>query len=303
MEDLRLLCNQHGYEFIACEGRWLHFKHLGFLFKCRLVSFPPKQLKTSNLVDRKDVDAFVFRKLSEIHNDKYSYEGSVYTGCQGILEVKCKEHGNFFVSYTNHLQGKGCRLCGINDNTKRFTFTLKEFVALSEKVHGKLYDYSDTIYEKNSIKVNIRCKKHGVFSQIPASHWQGCGCPRCGDEVATEKKAAKGFCGYSRSSYCNKVKISNIYLLRLRKADETLYKIGISKRVRQRIMDISSETNYNVSCLFYKQLDSETAYDAEKALQRHFNNLKAVPTEFFKGRTECFKAISTQEFIRVLNNF
>ena len=303
MEDLRDICTKNGYEFVTSDSVSVHFKHLGFLFKCRLATFPPKQLKTNNLVDRSDENAFIFKKLEIIHNNRYSYENSVYAGCNGSFDVLCSRHGVFSTTYTNHLQGKGCRACGIEGNISKFTFTLNDFIVFSEKVHRKRYDYSGVVYEKNNVKVDIRCRTHGVFQQTPAAHWQGNGCPRCGDHSATLKKIETGFCGYSRGSYCKQIKVSSVYLMRLRKEDETIYKIGLSNKVRRRLMDISSETNYQVSCVFFKQLDSEAAYDAEKFLQKHFKKLKVIPTEPFKGFTECFKEIPIQEFVRLLNTF
>lgn len=303
MENLREVCVKSGYEFVSSDSSLIYFRYLGFLFKLRLVSFPPKHLKTSNLVNRAEENDFIFKKFEIIHKGKYSYQNSVYTGCNDGFEVRCKEHGDFWVSYTNHLQGKGCRLCGIESNTAKSTFNLDDFIAISEKVHGKRYDYSEVVYEKNNVKVSIRCKAHGIFTQIPAAHWKGNGCPKCGDSEATLKKSEQGYCGYSRSAYCEKVKVSNVYLFRLKKLGEVVYKIGLSNNVRQRLLNIINDTTYEVSCVLFKQFDSETAYDAEKFLQKHFKKLKVIPTESFKGFTECFKDVPLQEFIRLLNTF
>lgn len=56
------------------------------------------------------------------------------------------------------------------------------------EVHGNKYDYSEVKYKRNSIKVNIICKKHGAFEQTPNSHKNGSNCPICS---ATKKGKQK----------------------------------------------------------------------------------------------------------------
>lgn len=65
--------------------------------------------------------------------------------------------------------------------------TTEEFIKRSKEIHGDKYDYSQVNYIGNHIKVNIICKTHGIFSQIPKSHLKGCGCPVC----ALSKKGNK----------------------------------------------------------------------------------------------------------------
>ena len=66
--------------------------------------------------------------------------------------------------------------------------TQKEFIERARKVHGNKYDYSKVIYKNSSTKVCIVCPKHGEFWQIPNSHLQGIGCPKCGDLKKGEYK-------------------------------------------------------------------------------------------------------------------
>lgn len=55
----------------------------------------------------------------------------------------------------------------------------KTFIEKSKTIHGDKYDYSNVIYIKNSIKVEIKCPIHGTFYQIPANHVKGGGCKKC----------------------------------------------------------------------------------------------------------------------------
>ena len=67
----------------------------------------------------------------------------------------------------------------------------EEFIIKAMKVHGNKYDYSQVVYVKNSIKVNIICKKHGVFSQTPQCHIKGSGCPICARHIKYTKEVCQ----------------------------------------------------------------------------------------------------------------
>lgn len=55
----------------------------------------------------------------------------------------------------------------------------EDFILRSIIVHGDKYNYEKVNYKGMHEKVNIICRKHGVFSQTPASHLSGKGCPKC----------------------------------------------------------------------------------------------------------------------------
>lgn len=57
--------------------------------------------------------------------------------------------------------------------------TASEFVEKSTQVHNGKYDYSQTVYVNSRTKVTIICPQHGPFEQLPSSHLQGNGCPKC----------------------------------------------------------------------------------------------------------------------------
>jgi hypothetical protein len=57
--------------------------------------------------------------------------------------------------------------------------TKNDFIQKAAEVHGDRYDYSRFIYVKSNVKGKIVCKVHGEFWQVPSSHLQGSGCPKC----------------------------------------------------------------------------------------------------------------------------
>ena len=56
-------------------------------------------------------DEFI-RKSIEIHGDKYTYDRFEYKGNSVPSIITCKKHGDFLQIPHNHLQGKGCPMCG-----------------------------------------------------------------------------------------------------------------------------------------------------------------------------------------------
>jgi len=95
--------------------------------------------------------------------------------------------------------------------------TKKECIRDFKNKHGKLYDYSLVKYINTNIKVDIVCKKHGIFKQTPKQHIRGDKCPKCSgrykttDEFIIEVKEVHGdLYDYSLVNYetaMDKVKI------------------------------------------------------------------------------------------------
>ena len=56
---------------------------------------------------------------------------------------------------------------------------IESLIEKFKSIHGDKYDYSLVNYIKSNLKVQIICKKHGIFEQTPSSHLSGRGCPKC----------------------------------------------------------------------------------------------------------------------------
>ena len=57
--------------------------------------------------------------------------------------------------------------------------TNEEFIVKSKLKHGDLYDYKYTNFTNVRNKIDIICKKHGIFTQIANTHLRGSGCKKC----------------------------------------------------------------------------------------------------------------------------
>jgi len=117
----------------------------------------------------------------EVHGDKYDYSKVEYVNAQTKVCIICSkhDHGEFWQTPSNHLSGKGCPNCGIEDKSKKLTSSKEDFIKKARKVHGDKYDYSKVQYVNNHTKVYIICPKHGEFWQTPNDHLKGAACPKC----------------------------------------------------------------------------------------------------------------------------
>jgi hypothetical protein len=54
-----------------------------------------------------------------------------------------------------------------------------EFFSRCSDMHDGLYDYSATVYSGIDVPFIVGCSRHGKFTQLPANHVRGHGCPQC----------------------------------------------------------------------------------------------------------------------------
>lgn len=67
--------------------------------------------------------------------------------------------------------------------------TTDTFIARSRKIHGDLYDYTNTEYKGANDKLCIICRVHGAFHQRASDHTHNkTGCPKCAITSNAERK-------------------------------------------------------------------------------------------------------------------
>ncbi len=166
-------------------------------------------------------------KARQVHGYKYEYPNleQNFVNTSTKIPIIChekdengNEHGEFWQTPDNHLQGKGCSKCG-----KVYKYGTEVFIEKANFMHSNKYDYSRTNFIKASLPVEIIChekdsegNEHGSFFQRPNSHLRGCGCPKCGtysvikrltlgkDKFITKSKEIHGNkFDYSKVEYIN----------------------------------------------------------------------------------------------------
>ena len=122
---------------------------------------------------RKSNDEFI-GEAQLIHHNKYDYSKVEYANNKTKVCIVCPEHGEFWQTPSDHLNGKGCPQCAGNVRCDKDTFIEK-----AKRIHNDRYDYSKVEYVNAHTKVCIICPEHGEFWQTPNNHLNGNGCPLC----------------------------------------------------------------------------------------------------------------------------
>ena len=119
----------------------------------------------------------VLSAARERHADRYDYSQAVYRGAREPMTILCREHGPFDQVASNHLAGKGCPRCQIDNNT----LSVREFTARMDGVYDQQYDYSALPrLVPATARIRVRCREHGRFDVNSRTHLEGrSACPDC----------------------------------------------------------------------------------------------------------------------------
>lgn len=156
---------------------------------------------------------------------------------------------------------------------------------------GKHYDYSNTVYKGDHVKVIIRCTKHDIyFKQSPTSHYfQNAGCPVCGKESSNSIVDSSNSKGY-------------FYVLKCYSEKEEFLKLGHT------IKSVKARYNHK-KAMPYKYI-VETCIEGslanvlgiEEDLKRDLIQKRYKPNKSFNGsKTETFCIEALQEIEYKIN--
>ena len=130
-----------------------------------------------------NLEEFV-EKANQVHGiGTYNYSKVKYVNMHTEVMIICPKHGEFLQTPSNHLSGKGCRMCGIERLSEIKKLTTKEFIEKANIKQGiGTYNYSEVFYVDSNTPIKIICLKegHGYFWQTPSAHLSGEGCSKCG---------------------------------------------------------------------------------------------------------------------------
>ena len=91
----------------------------------------------------------------------------------------------------DHLQRKGCPICGRNVALEKHRLTLQEFIERAYKKYGiGRYDYSKVKYTTMNTLVCIICPNHDEpyeFWKTQHNHLNGVRCPLCNESIGNNK--------------------------------------------------------------------------------------------------------------------
>lgn len=156
-----IICPEHG-EFWQTPDSHINSR-------CGCPKCVNKQLNTEEWIN----------KAEEVHNYKYNYSKTIYTGGHNNVLIICPKHGEFCQQATSHLMGCGCPKCKNEKLHDDRAITTSEFIHKANKIHNYYYNYDKVKYVNDRTPVVITCPRHGDFTQIPNNHLKGHGCSKC----------------------------------------------------------------------------------------------------------------------------
>jgi len=145
---------------------------------------------------RKTNEEFIAEAI-KIHGNKYNYSYVEYKGANIPVTIICPIHGEFQQRAADHINGHGCKKCFYEQKRQQQAKDVSDFITQSNIIHEDKYDYSKVKYINSHTPVTIICPTHGEFTQQPADHLGGHGCPLC----SIDKHKGKKLKGVSNSLY------------------------------------------------------------------------------------------------------
>ena len=131
---------------------------------------------------RSSAEEFI-AKARKIHKDRYRYNNVIYVNARTKVTIKCERHGLFEQTPYTHLLGRGCNKCAVEQKGKMRELGMGAYIERARGKHNNFYDYALVSLEASPrSKAQIRCPKHGLFSQDFYQHANGMGCPKCYDQ-------------------------------------------------------------------------------------------------------------------------
>lgn len=210
-------------------------------------------------------------EVSRIHNNKYLYQDTKYTGIENKIIIICPVHGKFEIRAQNHMQGHGCQMCRNDTVISKLRTKEKDVLLRFIEVHNNKYDYSKVQHIDMTTPVTILCKEHGEFKQIPVAHISGQGCPSC-----------------AKTGFDNNKPAILYYLKITTDKGKVLYKIGITNRtVNERFSLTDLKKIEIIKQKLYE--NGQDAYNWEQKILKKYKKYKYKgPKVLDSGNTELF---------------
>ena len=137
-----------------------------------------------------------------MYGDKYNYSKVEFINTSTKVCITCPEHGDFWTTPHNFLNGHKCPVC-----SGRERITTEVFISRAKKVQKNKYDYSKTECTGLNKMVTIVCPIHGEFQQKASIHLKGCGCPKC---YGTPKSTTEEFIKKAKEIYGDRYDYSKV---------------------------------------------------------------------------------------------
>jgi len=214
----------------------------------------------------------------KIHNNQYSY---IKMDDQYVYYT-CMQHGIVKQRKYDHLQGKGCKLCGFLASAKRKRVVLAQVLPELLKMHNHVYRYKELVYTNTDTNPTIiyDCPAHGEVRQDYQNHRKGKGCPLCNRGYLNKEIAVQ----------------TTLYVIHF--TNLNLWKLGVT--IHSITHRFSGEAQPYVLLYKYTFSSGELAYKAESELSGILKPFKYYGRKVIKsGNTELY----TQDITEIATKY
>lgn len=143
-------------------------------------------------------------KCEVVHRGRnYDYSKVSFNINTDKVTIICPTHGEFVQSVKAHVKGQKCPTCAkIESDIKQKRLTNTEILLRAKNIHNDTYEYDFTGYSSSNDEINVKCKKHGWFKQLPFNHLKGSGCLQC--RIESQKHTLEDFISWSKDVHGDK---------------------------------------------------------------------------------------------------
>ena len=136
----------------------------------------PECGKIKSSVNNKLSQEEVINKINSIDENYIIPSNFKYINSKEKIELICRKHGSFKISFDKLMNGERCKKCSI----EKRSISKDDFIKKAKIIHSNKYNYNiNNDIVKNSDKIHIICPIHGNFTQSARMHMRGQGCPKC----------------------------------------------------------------------------------------------------------------------------
>lgn len=138
-----------------------------------------EKIKSKNKLN---VNEFI-KRCNLKHKNYYDYSKVIFVDTKTKVNVVCPEHGDFFPTPSNHMNGSKCPECAYRIKTENQKITFDEFVKRSNKIFNNRYKYINNGNFDYKRPIKCECLIHGIFNLNPERHITRLSeCPKCTEE-------------------------------------------------------------------------------------------------------------------------
>jgi hypothetical protein len=223
-----------------------------------------------------DKNSFCIKELKNIRGERYDYSLVNYISAKTPLEIICDRHGIFNQSFDTHKKGHNCPYCAKEDRTYN-----KDYIV--EYLNNNNFDNSKIKVLTNrgiKSKLEITCSIGHTYESDFSRRRNKDGCREC----------HRAYLYISNNNITEDTYLvpMTFYILELEDEKRSIFKVGITKNIKDRIKDIKSKSKYKVTVLMKVDTNLYEAYKMEQYFLELYKPFKAKNLIAFGGHTECF---------------